>query len=401
MIYTPKQRALMELWRTNKLKRINLLEGSVSSGKTWISLVIWAFWVRTMPSDPKCLYLMSARSLDSLKRNCLILLQDLVGENNFTYSISAKEGRLFGRHIVLEGANDVKAEKKIRGNTYQGAYCDEATTMPEDFFGMILSRLRMKGAKLFATTNPDKPTHWLKEKYIDRSEQLDFLDVKFLLDDNPFLPQEYVENIKKEYNGVFYDRYILGRWVKAEGLVYSNFDNVVPNVDREYSEYVVSIDFGTLNPTVFLLFGKSGKSWYLIKEFYHSGRDTNSQRSVSQYYADLEGFCAGFPVDEVIIDPSAHPFIVEIVQNERFSVRNANNQVINGIRFTYNCLQNGRIWVNDCCKETIKEFGLYSWDEKANIDTVIKENDHAMDALRYFVMTKRIYEDDDYIPLLR
>ena len=124
----------MELWRTNRLKRINLLEGSVSSGKTWISLVLWAFWVKTMPDSPQCLYLMAARSLTTLKRNCLLLLQSLVGESNFTFSLSAKEGRLFGRRILLEGANDVQAEAKIRGLTLQGAYCDELTKMQGTFF---------------------------------------------------------------------------------------------------------------------------------------------------------------------------------------------------------------------------------------------------------------------------
>ena len=208
MIYTPKQRALMSLWQTNRLKRINLLEGSVSSGKTWISLVLWAFWVKTMPDDG--LYMMCAKSLTTLKRNCLLLLQELVGENNFTFSVPAKEGQLFGRKVLFEGANDARSEAKIRGLTLQGAYCDELTQFPQDFYTMLLSRLRKPGAKLFATTNPDSPSHWLKTNYIDRQNELDFLDVKFLLDDNTTLPADYVENIKREYTGIFYERFILG-----------------------------------------------------------------------------------------------------------------------------------------------------------------------------------------------
>jgi PBSX family phage terminase large subunit len=218
MIYTPKQLDLMRRWQHNKLSRINLLEGSVSSGKTWISLVLWAFWVKTMPQDK--LYLMCAKSLTTLKRNCLLLLQELIGERNFTFSVPSKEGFLFGRRVLLEGANDARAESKIRGMTLQGAYCDELTQFPQDFFAMLLSRLRLPGAKLIATTNPDAPGHWLKTDYIDRADELDFLDVKFIIDDNTTLPEDYVEAIKKEYVGVFYERFILGKWVLAEGLIY-------------------------------------------------------------------------------------------------------------------------------------------------------------------------------------
>ena len=157
MIYTAKQRELLRLWQKGGLRRINLLEGSVSSGKTWVSLVLWAFWVASMPQAKS--YLMCGKSLIALKRNCLLLLQELVGESNFTFSIQAKEGYLFGRRVFLEGANDARSESKIRGMTLQGAYCDELTQFPEDFFTMLLSRLRLPGAKLIATTNPDAPLH--------------------------------------------------------------------------------------------------------------------------------------------------------------------------------------------------------------------------------------------------
>ena len=160
--YTPKQQDLMSLWKRGELRRLNLLEGAVSSGKTWISLVLWAFWVASMPEDKR--YLMCAKSLTTLKRNCLLLLQELVGESNFAFSTSSKEGLLFGRRVLLEGASDARAESKIRGLTLQGAYCDELTQFPEDFFSMLLSRLRLPGAKLIATTNPDNPGHWLMQR---------------------------------------------------------------------------------------------------------------------------------------------------------------------------------------------------------------------------------------------
>lgn len=246
--YTPKQKELMKMFQRGELKRINLLESSVSSGKTWVSLVLWAFWVFSMPKDK--LYLMCAKSLTTLKRNCLILLQELVGEKYFNFSIPAKEGYLFGRRILLEGANDARAESKIRGMTLQGAYCDELTQFPEDFFAMLLSRLRLPGSKLIATTNPDSPSHWLMQNYISRASELDFLDLKFTIDDNTTLPTEYVQSIKKEYTGVFYKRFILGDWVRAEGVIYPLFaDNpgryAVARADLTEFEYItIGVDFG-------------------------------------------------------------------------------------------------------------------------------------------------------------
>ena len=209
-------------------RRINLLTGSVRSGKTYISLLKWAVFVGTMPEN--CEFLMTGKTLTSLKRNCLGLLQDLVGSDNFSYSISQKSGKLFGKQIWLEGANDDRAEGKIRGMTLGGSYVDELTQIPEDFYKMLLSRLSIKNAKLYATTNPDAPNHWVKVQIID-NEEIDKKIWNFTLDDNVILKkenEEYFEQLKKEYQsmgGVFYERFILGLWVLAEGLIYKQFAN--------------------------------------------------------------------------------------------------------------------------------------------------------------------------------
>lgn len=212
----------------NDDRRINLLTGSVRSGKTYVSLLKWAIFVGKMPENAE--FLMSGKTLTSLKRNCLGLLQTLVGKNNFTFSISQKTAKLFGRTIWLEGANDDRAEGKIRGMTLAGAYVDELTQVPEDFYKMLLSRLSVKNAKLYATTNPDTPSHWVKLQIID-NEEIDKKIWTFVLDDNEILKkenEEYFEQLKKEYKsmgGVFYDRFILGLWVVAEGLIYKQFAN--------------------------------------------------------------------------------------------------------------------------------------------------------------------------------
>ena len=220
-LLNPKQLAFM----LNDDKRINLLTGSVRSGKTYISLLKWALFVGTMPEDSE--FLMAGKTLTSLERNCLGLLQMLVGDN-FKYSKSQKCGTLFGRTVWLEGASDERAESKIRGMTLAGAYVDELTQIPETFYSMLLSRLSVKNAKLYATTNPDNPNHWVKVDIID-NEEINKQVWHYTLDDNEILKREnadYFENLKNEYQsmgGVFYERFILGLWVLAEGLIYKQF----------------------------------------------------------------------------------------------------------------------------------------------------------------------------------
>ncbi len=245
--FTEKQNELVRVFKQNKLKRLNILEGSVRSGKTWISLILWAVWVATRPKN--YLNMMCAKSLQTLKRNCLLPLQELVGEKNFTFSLSKKEGVLFGRKIMLEGANDQRSEGKIRGSTLGGAYCDELTLFPEDFFTMLLSRLSEPGAKLIATTNPDVPTHWLLKEYL-KNEKLtdDLFRMFFHIDDNTTLPADYVESLKKEYTGVYYDRFILGKWVVANGAIYKVFSDqptAFYAADIPHFDYInIGLDFG-------------------------------------------------------------------------------------------------------------------------------------------------------------
>lgn len=392
-LITTKQRQFL----LEPFSRINLLEGSVRSGKTWISLVKWAMFVRSRPQGE--LFMMVGKTREALQFNCVGLLEDLAGAD-FKCNARSNVGYLYGREIRLLGANDEKAASKIKGSTLAGAYIDELSEIPESFYKMTLSRLSVSGAVLLATTNPDSPNNYVFTDIIE-NEDISRKCWKFLLDDNTFLPKEYIENIKKEYTGVFFERYILGNWVIAEGLVYPDYDNTVKTEPRDYTEYAVSMDYGTQNPTVMLLWGRHGGTWYAVREYEHSGRETNIQKTDAEYYAELEKLCADFPVQtgakiELIIDPSAASFIAVAQQGHRFKVRKADNDVLNGIRNTASALSDRRILINDCCARTIREFGLYSWDSRAAEDAVIKEDDHGMDAVRYFIQTKRIYKDRRY-----
>ena len=417
-MYSEKQKQLLRLFKQKELRRINILHGSVRSGKTWISLVLWAFWMLTMPEDAA--YLMVAKTLTSLRRNCLDLMETLVGKSNFSYSLAAKQAVLFGRTVYLEGVNDARAESKIRGMTLQGAYCDELTLFTQDFFTMLLSRLSMPEAKLFGTTNPDSPNHWLKSEYLGRSHELDLMEMRFTIDDNEFLDPEYVRQLKREYTGVFYERFILGNWVIAEGLVYPMFSekehvvHVLPECcdhpEKGHGEYYISVDYGTKNPFSAGLWCVSGGGATRIAEYYYDGRKSKKPRTDEEHYAALEKLIRheiwnsgrrtveSYPIQCVVIDPSAASMIECIRRHGSFSVRAAKNDVIPGIGITGSLLAAGKLKIHADCKDCIREFGIYSWDEKAKGDQVIKENDHAMDDTRYFCYTilRRLFRWDDW-----
>lgn len=374
--FTEKQKGIVKMLRSGELHRINILYGSVRSGKTWITLIVFSLWVATLPKDKT--FLMCAKTLTSLKRNCLDLLQDLIGADNFKYSLSAKTGVLFGHKVYLEGANDARSESKIRGMTLQGAYVDEITLIERDFFAMLLSRLSEKDAKLFGSTNPDSPTHWLKKEYIDRENELDIYVEQFAIDDNTFLDAEYVKQIKNEYTGVFYSRFVLGEFAVAEGLVYDFGEDNITDEIPEHGEYYMSIDYGTQNPFSCGLWCIVGDHATRIAEYYYCGRNEQTQKTDEEYCDEVERLAKGYKIKRVIVDPSAASFIVAL-RKRGFYVTKANNDVLDGIRRVSGYLKDGRLKIHRSCGHTIEEFGLYRWDDKSGEDKVVKENDHCVD----------------------
>ena len=197
---------------------------------------------------------------------------------------------------------------------------------------------------------------------------------------------------------MFYDRYIRGLWVLAEGLVYGSAFRKEHHILKNYvptasTQYYISVDYGTLNPCSMGLWAVEKNRAVRIKEYYYDGRRKSVQKTDEEYYSALEKLADGHEIRSIIIDPSAASFIATIKKHRKFSVKKARNDVLNGIRTTMTLLDNDRLFFCENCKDTIREFGLYRWDEKSGKDAVIKENDHAMDDIRYFCYTvlRRIF----------
>jgi PBSX family phage terminase large subunit len=366
--------------------RINILSGAIRSGKTFISIVKFIVKVCALPKNYE--FLMCGKTLTSLKRNCLGLLGMLAGSKNFSYSISKKEGLLFGRKIYFEGANDIQSEDKIMGMTLGGAYCDEISLYPEGFVIMLLGRLSLPGAFLDGTTNPQGPYHWLKVNYID-NENIDANVWHFDIGDNVFLDAEYVKQVKREYTGFWYKRLILGLWCQAEGLIYDSFReeiNVIDSLDIAPTEYMASVDYGTNNPCVFHLIGLAGNEARLIKEYYYDSQKARRQKTDGEYALDFENFVNGYNISYVWIDPSASSFKLELAKKGKWPVLSADNSVVDGIRMVSKKFNDGTLKILSCCQRTIKEIYGYVWDSKAQQkgeDKPLKTNDHAMDSKRY------------------
>ncbi len=298
---------------------------------------------------------------------------------------------IFGKRVYALGADNKKHVSRIQGATFEYVYGDEVTTWSEDVFQMLKSRLRTEHSHFDGTCNPASPSHWFKT-FLD--SDADIYQQSYVIDDG-VLPEEIVTELKKEYAGtVYYDRYILGKWALAEGLIYPMFDNVVEPEPRDYTEYYISMDYGILNATAMILWGLYDGVWYAIREYYHSGRDTGIQKTDEQYYTQgLVPLAGDLPIKAVIIDPSAASFIALIRQKRQFKTIGAVNDVLPGIQRTAGALAERRILVNSCCTNLIREFGLYVWADNTAQDEPLKENDHGLDALRYFVNTKKIYRD--------
>jgi len=389
IILSPKQR-----WSINRADaRINLWVGSVRSSKTWATLFKWIEYVCTAPKGD---LLLLGKTNRSVYRNIIRPLEEFLG-NSVSYKSGKGELDMFDRKIFVVGANDERSETVIRGMTCAGALGDEVTLWPKSVFNMLLSRMSVNGAKFFGTTNTDNPMHWLKMDYMKRVGELDLKIFEFMLEDNPFLPKDYVRNLKKEYTGLWYRRFILALWCIAEGAIYDFFEEREPFVIKKFpiSKYkVVGVDYGTGNPTTFGMYGVNPfakpKCW-LEREYYYDSKKEHRQKSDDEYADDLIDFVGNETPMYTIIDPSAASFKVALINKRYKSILiNADNEVINGIRTVGTMWSSGNFAVHYSCEDCITETFGYIWDKNAQRrgeDKPIKFNDHAQDRNRYVLHT--------------
>lgn len=383
-----------------------ICDGSVRSGKTTVmadAFVIWA-----MENYDRTNFGICGKTVQSAERNVLKPLQqseDL--PYTMTYKVSTRVLTVkCGKKInwfYLFGGKDESSYMLIQGITLAGVLFDEVALMPKSFVEQALSRaISFEHPKYFFNCNPESPNHYFYKEWIE-NQRPGTRHIHFLLEDNPILTEQMIERTKAMYTGVFYDRYILGKWVLAEGLIYPMFgqDNITDEIP-ESGEYYISCDYGTLNPFSAGLWCVTDKKAVRIREYYYSGREKQSSKTDEEYYTELEKLAGELPVESVIVDPSAASFIETIRRHGRFSVRKAKNDVLDGIVTTSRYIKSGQIQICSCCKDAIREFGLYRWDDKATEDKPIKENDHAMDDIRYFCQTVLRYRfaDDGYRPKL-
>ncbi len=374
--------------------RINIAEGAVRSGK---SFVILLRFMEELRSGPEGEYIVTGKSRDSLDRNVVTPLQNLCA-----YEIPYNQGRgyfhLFNKKVYVIGANDERASSKIKGATFAGALVDEVTELPESYFEMLFSRLTIKGSKLFGGTNPDSPYHWLKQNYIDRFGEDDprfFRDFKFRLNDNPSLDAEIKSDLEKKYQGLWYKRFILGDWVLAEGAIYDFFDtnrHVVSNPPTYAKQYFLGVDYGTSNAFAAVLIGynddRKPELW-VEKEYYWDSKKMGFQKTDAEYANDLQREFGGYNVRLIYLDPSAASFQTEL-RRAKLPVKAANNDVVDGIRCVATMLSEGNLVVCKSCTNLIKEIEGYVWNEsscKRGEDKPLKQHDHAVDALRYPIFT--------------
>lgn len=419
--FSTKQKQILTWWMpSSPVKDYDgiIADGAIRSGKTVCMSLSFVFWAMKTFSGQN--FAICGKTIGSFRRNVLFWLKIMLRSRGYKVMDHRADNLVeisrngVTNYFYIFGGKDERSQDLIQGITLAGLFCDEVALMPESFVNQATGRCSVDGSKYWFNCNPDGPYHWFKTNWIDRAvgylgkaeverqmkeakekkQDISFkklLYVHFTMDDNLSLSEEIKARYRDSYSGVFYKRYILGLWAMAEGIIYDMFDvdkhvkKVIANLYN--SGRYVSIDYGTQNATVFLLWnrGVDGK-WYCIREYYYSGRDNAKQRTDAEYVKDFKAFLGGMKVKAVIVDPSAASFIAALRQ-AGYPVLKAKNDVEDGIRLVGTLLNQEKIVFSAACVNTIKEFASYIWDAKAadrGEDAPIKQHDHAMDAVRYF-----------------
>lgn len=376
-----------------------ICDGAVRSGKTSIMMVAFIDWAMREFSGQR--FGICGKTVDSATKNIIVpYISMSYAKERYTIRwrrsdklLEVKRGSVVNWFEVF-GGKDESSFMLIQGRTLAGVLLDEVALMPESFVNQALARCSVDGARMWFSCNPDNPNHWFYVNWIKRCSERNALYLHFTMPDNPSLSEKTLARYEAMYTGVFYRRYIMGEWCLAEGLIYDFSEANITDEVPEFADYYISIDYGTLNPFSCGLWAVDGNKAVRIKEYYYDGRASYKQLTDEEYCDAVERLTDGYEIKRAIIDPSAASFITAL-KRRGFRVQQADNAVLDGIRRTAVYLKNGNIKIHRCCTDAIREFGLYRWDDKKTEDAVVKDNDHAMDDIRYFcnsVMRKKVKE---------
>lgn len=382
--------------------KINIFEGPVRAGKSFVSLLAFIeFCVSGIKGEAAiCGY-----TEKTIKRNVIIPLQNLLGES-MKYMSHKGELWIGPRRCHIISGNKEDSKNSLTGSTLACILIDEVVLLPESFFSMAITRISLKGAKIIATCNPDSAHHWLKKNFIDRAEETGTKVFSFDIRDNPSNDESYIEFLSNQYSGVWKERMVYGKWVMAEGSVFPFFSeslHVIDQTPKTAVEYVVGIDYGINNPTVFLLLGwdpnRKDYNFWVEKEYYFESKESGaSQKSDYELVNDFMAFISGKAIKAIYIDPSALSLKREMHRQGVKGIFSAKNDVLAGIRFLSQNLSENKLKISRRCPNTIKEICNYVWDQKASISGIDKPKkwlDHAVDALRYVMYTRYFKKNED------
>ena len=373
-----------------------ICDGAVRSGKT--SIIMWAFIEWAMREFNGQRFGICGKTVDSATKNIIIpFISMSLAKERYTLRWRRSDKLLEVRrgfttnYFEMFGGKDESSQDLIQGRTFAGVLLDEVVLMPQSFVNQAIARCSVDGAKLWFSCNPGSPQHWFYLEWIKKHKELNALYLHFTMPDNPSLSEKTLARYEAMYTGVFYRRYIMGEWCLAEGLVYDFSEANITDEVPEFADYYISIDYGTLNPFSCGLWAVNGNKAVRIKEYYYDGRAKYKQLTDEEYCDAVKRLTDGYEIKRAIIDPSAASFITAL-KRRGFRVQQADNAVLDGIRRTAVYLKNGNIKIHRCCTDAIREFGLYRWDDKKTEDAVVKDNDHAMDDIRYFCNTIMKYK---------
>lgn len=394
-------------------RKLALWYGSVSAGKTVASLFAFLLAVRVAPRTG--IIIIAGGSLQTIYQNVFVLFQNtaIFGtlSRQVEYTPGATSATILGREVLLVGAKDAKAVGRIQGATVALAYVDEAALMPEEFWNMLVSRLRVPGARLLATMNPASRNHWIRAKWILAGASKNLVSFHFTMKDNPNLDAEYIADMEASFSGIFYDRMIKGEWTNAAGAVYPMWDparHVIPFAQMPPLQDIVGVgmDYGTTNPTTALMLGVTDEVKPRLVLMDEWGYDPAKHHDLRLTDAELSRrFRAWLPTEHtpypsmlapryIMRDPAAASFAMQL-QADGITSWPADNSVNNGIATIANLLDRDRLIVTDRCEGWASEVTEYRWSQKATEkgeDEVEKENDHYLDGGRYIThSTKNIW----------